>query len=103
MGTEIVTASCRVRQIDPENRDERERSVPMEQNLVSPEPHYVPELDRTWTSAPAGARRSTRRRRTRFAAEHLFPVFRRSGRGPVADATYVECETDNGAPNGSTR
>ena len=39
----------------------------------------------------------------RFAAEQLFPAFHRTGRGPGADATYIEFETDDVALNGWTR
>ncbi len=39
----------------------------------------------------------------RFAAEQLFPAFHRTGRGPGADATYIEFETDEVALNGWTR
>lgn len=40
-------------------------------------------------------------RADRFTAERLFPAFQKTGRGPGAEATYVEFDTDSVSVNGS--
>ncbi len=37
----------------------------------------------------------------RFTAERLFPAFQKTGRGPGAEATYIEFDTDSVSVNGS--